>query len=106
MLRLYADPSDPVVLKQVDGLCGVRYKPIVCRVEVPGPITFARGLEVTVVFDEAAFSGQGVFVLGAVLEQFFARYVTLNSFTRTIIANQQGKELMRWPVRMGKQQML
>ena len=106
ILRLYADPSDPAVLKQVDGLRDVRYKPIVCRVEVPGPITFARGLEVTVVFDEAAFSGQGVFVLGAVLEQFFARYVTLNSFTRTIIANQQGKELMRWPVRMGKQQML
>ncbi len=106
MLRLYADPSDPAILKQIDGLRSVRYRPIVSRVETPGPITFARGLEVTLVFDETAFSGQGVFVLGAVLEQFFARYVTLNSFTKTIISNLQGKEIMQWPVRMGRQQML
>jgi type VI secretion system protein ImpG len=106
ILRLYAEPKDPAVLKQIDGLRSVRCRPIVCRVETPGPITFARGLEVTLFFDEAAFSGQGVFVLGAVLEQFFARYVTLNSFTTTIIANQHGKEIMRWPVRIGRQQML
>jgi type VI secretion system protein ImpG len=84
----------------------VRYRPVVRRVEIPGPITFARGLEITVLFDEAAFEGQGVFVLGAVLEQFFAKYVSLNSFTETVVATQQRKEIMRWPVQMGKRQIL
>ena len=73
---------------------------------MPGPITFARGLEITVLFDEAAFEGQGVFVLGAVLEQFFAKYVSLNSFTETVVATQQRKEIMRWPAQIGRRQIL
>jgi len=102
MLKLYADPNDRQTLKQIDGLRGIRYRPVVRRVEMPGPITFARGLEITLLFDEAAFEGQGVFVLGAVLEQFFARYVSLNSFTETVVTTQQRKEIMRWPVQPGR----
>jgi type VI secretion system protein ImpG len=106
MLKLYADPSDRETLKQIDGLRSVKYEPVVSRVEIPGPITFARGLRITVLFDESAFQGQGVFVLGSVLEQFFTKYVSLNSFTETVIATQQRKEIMRWPIQMGKRQIL
>ena len=93
-------------LKQIDGIRSITYRPVVRRVEMPGPITFARGLEITVLFDEAAFEGQGVFVLGAVLEQFFAKYVSLNSFTETVVATQQRKEIMRWPAQIGRRQIL
>jgi type VI secretion system protein ImpG len=106
VLKLYADPNDRRTLKQIDGIRSVRYRPIVRRVEAPGPITFARGLEITVQFDETAFEGQGIFVLGAVLEQFFAKYVSLNSFTETVITTQQRKEIMRWPAQIGKRQIL
>lgn len=106
ILRLYADPNDRQTLKQIDGLRHVRYQPIIRRVDLPGPITFARGLEITVLFDESAFEGQGVFVLGSVLEQFFAKYVSLNSFTETVVTTQQRKEIMRWPAQMGKRQIL
>ena len=106
ILKLYADPSDRQILKQIDGIRNVHYRPVLRRVESPGPITFARGIEINVLFDETAFEGQGVFVLGAVLEQFFARYVSLNSFTETVITTQQRKEIMRWPVLIGKKQML
>jgi type VI secretion system protein ImpG len=106
LLKLYADPGDRQTLKQIDGIRSVRYRPIVRRIEAPGPITFARGLEISVLFDESAFEGQGVFVLGAVLEQFFAKYVSLNSFTETVITTQQRKEIMRWPIQMGRRQIL
>lgn len=106
ILRLYADPGDRSALKQIDGVRSIHYTPIVRRMQIPGPITFARGLEVNVVFDESAFEGQGVFVLGAVLEQFFAKYVSLNSFTETVIATQQRKEIMRWPIQLGRRQIL
>jgi type VI secretion system protein ImpG len=106
ILRLYADPNDRQTLKQIDGLRSVRSRPVVRRVEIAGPITFARGLEITVVFDEAAFEGQGVFVLGAVIEQFFSKYVSMNSFTETVITTQQRKEIMRWPAQMGRRQIL
>lgn len=106
ILKLYTDPSDRQALKQIDGIRHVNYQPVVRRVQTPGPITFARGLEISVQFDESAFEGQGVFVLGAVLEQFFAKYVALNSFTETVITTQQRKEIMRWPIQMGRRQIL
>jgi type VI secretion system protein ImpG len=106
ILRLYADPNDRHLLKQIDGVRNVRYQPVIRRMKGPGPITFARGLEITVSFDETSFSGQGVFVLGAVLERFFAKYVSLNSFTETVIHTQQRKEIMRWPLQIGRRQTL
>ena len=106
ILKLYTDPSDRQVAKQIEGLLSVHSKPILRRVKTPGPITFARGLEVTLVFDETAYEGTGVFILGAVLEQFLAKYVSLNSFTETVIKTQQRGEIMRWPALMGKRQIL
>lgn len=106
LLRIYSDPNDRQMLKQIDGIRAVSHRSILRRIETPGPITFGRGLEITVLFDENSFEGQGVFVLGAVLEQFFARYASLNSFTETVITSQQRKEIIRWPAQMGKRQIL
>jgi type VI secretion system protein ImpG len=106
LLKLYVPPADRGFQRQVQGLRAVRTRPIVRRVETPGPITFARGLEITVTLDETAFEGVGIFILGAVLEQFFARYVALNSFTETVIHSQQRGEIMRWPAQVGRQPIL
>jgi len=106
ILRLYTDAGDRQMARQIEGVLSVQSKPIIRRVRTPGPITFARGLEITVTFDESAFEGTGVFVLGVVLEQFFAKYVSLNSFTETIIKTRQRGEIMRWPAQMGKRQIL
>lgn len=106
ILKLYSDPTDRQVAKQIEGLRSARALPILRRVSTPGPITFARGLEVTVNFDETAYEGTGVFILGAVLEQFFAKYVALNSFTETVVKTQQRGEIMRWPTLIGRSQIL
>ena len=45
----------------------------------------ARGLEITVLLDEKAFEGSGAFLLGAVLDRFFAEYVAINHFTQTVV---------------------
>ena len=63
---------------------------------MPGPTSFGRGLEVTVTCDDAAFEGTGAFLLGAVLERFFAKYVSINSFTETVLRTVQRGEVMRW----------
>jgi len=106
ILRLYTDPNDTQTSKQIEGLHSVQSKPVIRRVRTPGPITFARGLEITVNFDELAYEGTGVFILGAVLEQFFARYVSLNSFTETVIKTQQRGQIMVWPAQVGRRQIL
>ncbi|MGE0384766.1 MAG: type VI secretion system baseplate subunit TssF [Gammaproteobacteria bacterium] len=106
LLALYGDGSDPIVRKQIEGVRSITSRPINRRLPSPGPITFGRGLEITVTMEEAAFEGTGVFLLGAILEQFFARYVSINSFTETVLHSQDRGEIMRWPTRLGRRQAL
>jgi type VI secretion system protein ImpG len=104
LLKLYVNPNDVFTLRQVDGIRSVVAIPIVRRVGGGGPLTFARGLEIRVTVDEEAFEGSGIFVLGVVLAHFFARYVSINSFTETVLISQRRGEVMRWPSLIGKRQ--
>jgi len=112
ILSLYGDQSDPTIRKQTSGVLSIHSQPVVRRIDVPKglnapiPITFGRGLEVTVSFDESAFRGSGVFLLGAVLEQFFAKYVSINSFTETVITTTERGEIIRWPVKIGSRHII
>ncbi len=51
LLKLYADWADPAVRKQIESVKSVGTKGITRRSATPGPISFARGLEVSVSFD-------------------------------------------------------
>ncbi|MCX7088478.1 MAG: type VI secretion system baseplate subunit TssF [Methylococcales bacterium] len=106
LLSLYGDNSDLSFRKQIEGVLFIQSKPIVRRINTAGPIVFGRGMEITLTVDEAAFEGSGVFLLGMVLEQFFAQYVSLNSFTETVLKTSDRGEIMRWPTRLGIRQLL
>lgn len=106
MLSLYADLTDPTSRKQIDGLRATASAGITRALPVPGPTTFGRGLEISVTFDESAFEGSGVFLLGTVLERFFAKYVSINSFTEMVLRSVQRDEIMRWPARSGLRQIV
>ncbi len=56
--------------------------------------------------EEAAFEGTGAFLLGSVMEEFFSRYVSLNSFTETVLRTMERGEVMRWPARIGRRHRL
>ncbi|HEY4186551.1 MAG TPA: type VI secretion system baseplate subunit TssF, partial [Polyangia bacterium] len=101
LLSLYADLSDPTHRKQIDGVRSTGCVGITRALPVPGPTTFGRGLEVEVTCDETAFEGSGAFLLGAVLQKFFTKYVSINSFTETVLKTVQRGEVMRWPARLG-----
>ena len=51
--------------------------------------------------EEKAFEGSGAFLLGAVLDRFFAEYVAINHFTQTVVRTPERGEIMRWPPRIG-----
>lgn len=104
LLLLYSDAGEAAVRKQIDGVRSVASRPVTRRMPIPGPIAFGRGLEITVTFEDAAFEGSGAFLLGAVLEEFFARYVSINTFTETIVKTLNRREIMRWPARTGQRQ--
>ncbi len=101
ILRLYSNPADRPMLKQIEGLLSVEARPVVRRIDSAGAMNFVRGTELLVQLDELGFTGSGIFLFGAVVERFFAKYASINSFTETVILSPQRGEVMRWPIQTG-----
>jgi type VI secretion system protein ImpG len=115
LLELYAVSGDVSARKQVEGIRSVRVSPVVRRLppatretgaaaggRAMGPrLAFGRGLEITVEVDDLAFEGGSAFLLGSVLAQFFSRYVSINSFTETVLRSLSRGEIHRWGPQWG-----
>jgi len=106
MLMLYGQTSEPAIRKQIAGVRSVQSKSVTRLLTGDGPSTFGRGMEIAVTLDESAFEGTGVFLLGAVLNHFFARYTSINSFTETVIETVERGEVIRWPIRLGRRHVI
>lgn len=101
MLSMFADASDSVIERKIRAVRRVDSKPVVRRVRERIGTGTARGQEIRVTVDEKGFEGSGAFLLGAVLERFFADYSGFNHFTQTVVVSNERGEIMRWPTRMG-----
>jgi type VI secretion system protein ImpG len=101
ILSMFGELSDGVTERRIRGVRNVDSRPIVRRIRQRSGVGAARGIEITVTIDEKAFEGSGIFLLGAVLDRFFAEYSAFNHFTQTVIRSVERGEIMRWPARMG-----
>ncbi|MFT2798577.1 type VI secretion system baseplate subunit TssF [Serratia sp. N21D137] len=106
LLSLYASLGETGVTRQIEGVLHCVLEPVHRRVPELGPIAFARGIGITLTVDEHAFSGASPWLFGSVLERFFARLVSLNSFTEFTLCSQQRGEIGYWPPRMGKRALI
>jgi type VI secretion system protein ImpG len=111
VLELYADLSDADMAdalsrRQARGVRRVSIAPRTRRLLVPGPIVFARGLEIRLTVDETMFAGASAFLLAGVLEQVFARLASMNTFTELVLVSESRGEIKRWPPRMAGRQLV
>ena len=102
LLRLYVPPNDTRAARQLETLMSVSAEPIVRRLPGAGPMCAGRGLQVKLTFDEAPSAGAGGILLAAVLDRFFAKYVSINAFTETVMTSPDRGQIMRWPLRLGR----
>ncbi|MDB5511546.1 MAG: type secretion protein [Enterovirga sp.] len=105
-LTLFADLSDPTSERRIRGIRNIDSRPVVRRLRQRSGTGTARGTEVTVTLDEKAFEGSGAFLLGAILDRFFAEYASINHFTQTVIRTVERGQIMRWPPRIGSRRIL
>ena len=101
LLELYATTTDVSARRQIEGIQSINVRRVVRRLPTRGPIAFGRGLEITVDVDEMAFEGGSAFLIGAVLERHFARYVSINSVTETVLRSPSRGEINRWKPNWG-----
>ena len=115
ILRLY-DFSDPqagqqqmadVTRQLIEGIARLGTRRIIGRTGSQTGSGFARGLEVTIEFDEEKYIGTGAFLFACVLERFLGLYAGINSFTQLVAKTAQtGGIIKKWPLRAGDQQLL
>jgi type VI secretion system protein ImpG len=112
LLELYASSSDSSARKQIEGIRSVRLTPVVRRLpaaradhstsrRTASMLAFGRGVEIDVEVDELAFEGGSAYLIGSVLNHFFSRYVSINSFTETAVRTLGRGEIARWVPQWG-----
>jgi type VI secretion system protein ImpG len=106
ILGLFAEAIDTDLLKQIEALENVTARPITRRFHTEGPVSFVRGQEVTLVFDERTFGDSGIYLLGQLIGNFLSRYVMVNAFVETVLVSKQRGELKRWKPKTGSKAIL
>jgi len=101
ILSMFADLTDAAVDRRIRGIRSIECRSVIRRLQQRTGVGAARGLEITVLIEEKAFEGSGAFLLGAVLDRFFAEYAAINHFTQTIIRSVERGVISRWPPRCG-----
>ncbi|WP_225030165.1 type VI secretion system baseplate subunit TssF [Xinfangfangia pollutisoli] len=101
LLELYADRGDPALARHIRALNRVTSRPVIERLDLPGPLCLGKGIEITLHLDEAPLSGASVLLLSALLSRLFARHASINSFVRTKTRLQQRQEEVTWPMALG-----
>ena len=97
LLRLFVSGSDIHHERQIGALIGVKTTPASRALPGNGPLVFGRGIECTLTVDESGFSGASPYLLGVILNEYFSRHVSINSFTRTELHSMQRGLVARWP---------
>ena len=69
--------------------------------------TPVRGVNIDLDVDEEGIGGEGeTYLLGTLLNEFFAQYVSLNAFCRLTLNGTKFGEIHQWPSRMGDRVLL
>jgi len=107
LLALYSDKDRP----EIQAVRGVEAKDTQDTQALhrfrKGPPAFIRGLEIALSFDENLMDRHEIVLFSRVLEEFFARYAAINTFTKTVVTTiPRHEEVVSWPKRMGEAQLL
>lgn len=103
ILNLYDINRAPENSRQVAGIVAIEHRTAMTRMAGNPFPTFARGLQIRLVVDEAHYAGIGLFMFAQILDHFFGLYVHANSFTQlSIVSRQTGQELIKCAARNGE----
>jgi type VI secretion system protein ImpG len=102
ILKLYDMTDSSETQSLIGALLSVQAEPAVGR---PRGVSnsVCRGLDVRLHFDEDRFTGNGVYLFGAILERFLGLYCAINTFTRTTVTTNRREDVVcEWPARAGE----
>jgi type VI secretion system protein ImpG len=103
ILRLHNFSDSLPAQRQIDGILSIESRPHFTRLVSEHGVSFVRGTQVEIEFDEEQFAGAGVYSFCAMLDVFLGLYTSVNSFSQLVTRTRQRKGVMkRWPPRAGR----
>ena len=102
ILSLYCGNDENIRIKDINnGITDVTVKSITKRVDSSFPISYIKGIEVEVHFDEDEINSKNMILLAVILNYFFASNIPLNSFVQMTVNSCQRGEIVKWPLKVG-----
>ena len=101
VMRLFSDVSDQLTEAQIGALSAVSARPRTRTIQRKDGFHPARGMEVTLKFDEDLMDPAMIVTLSAALDRFLGDYAAVNTFTQCVVTNSKGNVLKVWPPRGG-----
>jgi type VI secretion system protein ImpG len=103
ILRLHNFGESVSAERQIDSILSIDSRPHFTRLVSEHGVSFVRGTQVEIEFDEEQFAGSGVYSFCAMLDVFLGLYTSVNSFSQLVTRTRQRKGVMkRWPPRAGR----
>ncbi|HEX2959360.1 MAG TPA: type VI secretion system baseplate subunit TssF [Chitinispirillaceae bacterium] len=101
LLQLYDVKGEAKSENIILGLTGLEVRPV--NRLIKGALCQGLGIELTI--NPEQFKESSFYLFSAVLDRFFAQYVSINSFSQlTVVDNTERKNrLKQWPIRLGEQ---
>ncbi len=101
MLQPYLGAGDTALAHQLDSLIGATAEPVYAMHCQAGELQLARGMKITLTFDEGGLDGMSPFTFALALERYVTRHVSTYSFTQTVLCTKQRGSVFTFPTRDG-----
>ena len=106
LLTVFVSSESDLLKKQIESIIRVETSIINKVVRHYGVATPIRGINITVTLDEAQLGGVHPFLFGSVLNHYFRRLVSINSFVQLRIDTLQQGHIATWPSEIGERMII
>ena len=106
LLTVFVSSESDLLKKQIESIIRVETSIINKVVRHYGVAAPIRGINITVTLDEAQLGGVHPFLFGAVLNHYFRRLVSINSFVQLRIDTLQQGHIATWPSEIGERMII
>jgi type VI secretion system protein ImpG len=106
-LSLYNLQASKEIQRLIDGIVTLDFGVSTRRIKVSGRSAICQGTKLTLTCDESFYVGNSLYLFGCVLDEFFAQYSAVNSFTQLVIKSQKNTDdKFTWEPRVGCQPLI
>lgn len=102
LLMVFVSSENDLLKKQIESITRIETSIVNKVVRHYGVAAPVRGIKITVTLDEAQLGGIHPFLFGSVLNHYFQRLVSINSFIQLQIDTLQQGHMATWPTAVGE----